>query len=295
VVTAGGRRPAPSWLPTVVGTVLVVLALSFCIRVLVGEWDRVSDVLATASWWWLAAALLSAAVAMLVIAVRWRACLLAVGVDPPGKATVVRWYFVGELGKYLPGGIWPVVGRAELARRGGIGRSAAYGSVALSLAALYGAAVLPVALVVLHPRVVGTLRSWVARLSRRELSLDIPDIRTVARLLVSYLPAWVAVAGCTLAVARALDVGGSPWRIAAATVLAWLAGFAVVPVPAGAGVREVVFVAVAGLPAGLGVAVAVVSRLCFLLVDGLSGVVASLAPGERADGRTSDAAPERMR
>ena len=33
----------------------------------------------------------------------------------------IGWYFAGELGKYLPGGIWPVFGRGQLAyRRGGI-------------------------------------------------------------------------------------------------------------------------------------------------------------------------------
>ena len=51
------------------------------------------------------------------------------------------WFFVGQLGKYVPGGIWPIVGQAELAARDGVTRSTAYRSTALSMVAtLLGAA-----------------------------------------------------------------------------------------------------------------------------------------------------------
>jgi glycosyltransferase 2 family protein len=267
-------------LATVVGTVLVVVALGFCVRALTREWSRVSDALATASYGWLAVALVCAAVAMTLIGLRWRACLAAVGAEPlPGHGEVVRWYYAGELGKYLPGGVWPVLGRGELARRGGIGRSAAYASVALSLAALYGAAVLPLGLVLLHPRVVESVRGGISRVARRPIELRAPDLATIARLLVSYLPAWVAVAGCSVAIGRALDVGGSPWRLAAATILSWVVGFAAVPVPAGAGIREAVFVATAGIPGGLAAAVAIAARICFVVVDGAGGAYASARLG----------------
>lgn len=282
-------------LPAVLAALVALVALAFCVRVLVDEWDRVSESLATASWGWLALALIAAAAAMALIAVGWRACIGAVGADPPPLSLVVRWYFAGELGKYLPGGVWPVVGRAELVRRAGIGRSAAYASVALSLAALYGAAVLPLGLVLLHPRFVGAARRGLSRLARRPLHLDVPDVPTVARLLVSYLPAWAAVIGCTLAVARALDAGGSPWRLAGATLLAWVVGFAVVPVPAGAGVREAVFVATAGIAPGLAAAVAITTRICFVVVDGVGGAAASAGLGVRRSRASAAAPPEPAR
>jgi glycosyltransferase 2 family protein len=266
-------------LATVVGAVLASAALAFCVQALRREWSRVSDALATASWGWLALGLVLAGLAMTVIALRWRACMTAVGADPPPAGTVVRWYYAGELGKYLPGGVWPVVGRGELASAGGLGRTAAYASVGLSLAALYGAAVLPLGLVLLHPRVVETARRSLSRLWRRPLTLQVPDLASIARLLVSYLPAWAAVAGCTLAVARGLDVGGSWWRLVLATLLAWVVGFAAVPVPAGAGVREAVFVATAGIPGGLAAAVAIATRICFVLVDGAGGAYASARLG----------------
>jgi hypothetical protein len=72
-------------------------------------------------------------------------------------------------------------------------------------------------------------------------------------------------------------------RIGIATTLSWTAGFVAVPVPAGAGVREAVFVAASGLPAGLGATIAVGSRLAFLLVD-VAGL-ALTAPWHRRSGQ----------
>ena len=96
--------------------------------------------------------------------------------------------------------------------------------------------------------------------------------------MVTYLPTWVGIAGATAAVSTAY--GADPgWQAPAAAVLAWVVGFLAVPVPAGAGVREAVFVATSGLPAGVGLTVAVTTRLAFILVD-LVGA-ASAAPGLR--------------
>jgi glycosyltransferase 2 family protein len=269
----------------VVAGVAALAAIALCVAAVSDEWPRVSDAVRTASPGWLLAGLGLAAVAMVLIALGWARCIQAVGGAPPDRGILVAWYFAGELGKYLPGGIWPVVGRGELARRGGMNRQIAYASVVLSLIALYGAAVLPLGVLVLHPRLSDWWRGLAERVLRRPIDIEVPNLATVVRLLLVYLPVWVAVAGCTLAVATALDAGGSPWRLAGATVMAWLVGFAAVPVPAGAGIREIVFVALAGLPAGVGVAVAATARLCFLLVDGVGGAVASARIGLRRPNR----------
>src|SRR3546814_3278053 len=73
-----------------------------------------------------------AAVSMGAIAVPWQRAVRLLGDDLPMRQILSR-YFVGELGKYVPGGVWPVLGRGELAARQGIRRTAAYGSVLLSL------------------------------------------------------------------------------------------------------------------------------------------------------------------
>jgi len=79
-------------------------------------------------------------------------------------------------------------------------------------------------------------------------------------------------------------------RIGVATTLLWTAGFVAVPVPAGAGIREAVFVASSGLPTGIGATIAIGSRLVFLLADVLG--VALTAPWHRRSAATPAAAPE---
>ena len=95
------------------------------------------------------------------------------------------------------------------------------------------------------------------------------------------MPAWLALGGSSVLVASALDVSSDPARIAFAAVLAWIVGFLAVPVPAGAGVREIVFVTVCGLDAGPAVAVAAISRLFLLAIDLLGGVAGLLASRRR--------------
>jgi hypothetical protein len=265
----------------VAGVVVVVLAAGFCVATAVREHERVADALGVADVGWQAAALALAALAMVVVASGWGRCLAALGERRPA-ATVLAWWFVGELGKYVPGAVWPVIGRGELARRGGVDRAVAYHSVGLSLAGLYGAAVLPAAVVVAHPAVQGLAGRLVGRLTGGRVVIDVLDWSRVRRLLVSYLPAWALIAAVTAAVTAGYGAGGG-WQAPAATVLAWWCGFLVIPVPAGAGVREAVFVATSGLDPGLAVTVAVTARLAFVTVDLAGAAVA--ASRLRATGR----------
>lgn len=273
------------------GTLLAIVAVTFVVRALVREWDDVRAGLDHANPAWLAVAALLAAAGMTAIAVPWRRAMQLLGADLTTVETVAR-YYVGELGKYVPGGIWPVVGRGELARRAGVSRVAAYTSVALSLAALYLAAMffvvagtpaivgggdpgrylwvlvlLPIGIVGLHHAVLGRARSWGEKLVHRSIDTPIPRWGDSLALVVSYLPAWLGIGTATWAVARGLgqDVG---WLdVAPAAVLSWIVGFVLVPVPGGVGVREAAFVAASGLDPGVAAAVAVVSRVLFVLVD----------------------------
>lgn len=268
------------------------LGMALCVRALVDERSRVADALAAASVVWLIAAVGCAAAAMVLIALGWGRCIRALGAPTPPSGALLRWYFAGELGKYVPGSVWPIIGRGELLRRGGASGQVAYASVVLSLAMLYGASILPIGVLLLHPAVLTKVRSVVERLARRRLELPVVPFGRVVQILLGYVPVWVLIAATTMAVARALHAGGSVWRLAAATVLSWLVGFLAVPVPAGAGVREAAFVGLSGLPAGLGATVAITSRLCFIVVDGVGGALslAAVARERRAIARRADVA-----
>jgi uncharacterized membrane protein YbhN (UPF0104 family) len=277
---------------TALGVVLALVAAVFVGRALVRDRQEIGDALAGASLGWLAVAGVLAVVGMTAIAVPWRRAIQLLGDDmPTGQA--VRRYFVGEIGKYVPGGVWPILGRGELAVRWGLRRPAAYGSVLLSLFALYLAAMfvvvgglpallggddgtgpvailalLPVGLVVLHPRVLHALIGLVERVSGRAVGLAIPSWRSSVALVARYLPAWLAIGGATWAVARSLDPSASLAEVGTAAVLSWLVGFVRVPVPGGVGVREAAFGAAAGsLDPGIAAAVAVAARALFVVVD----------------------------
>jgi glycosyltransferase 2 family protein len=259
-------------LPTVVGVVLALVCLGFVAATLVSQWSEVRDRIADASPGWLVLAVVCAAAAMTWIAWCWEDALGLLG-HRPGRRRVIAWYYSGEIGKYVPGGVWPVVGRGELARRGGVPASRAYPSVALSLATLYlaglvvAAVLVPLDLAALHPAVLGRARSVVVRFSGRGGDVPLPEWRATVAVIVRYVPAWLFIWAATWLVARALVPDPPVLRIGIATTLSWAAGFAAVPVPAGAGIREAVFVASAGMAGGVAATVAVASRLAFVLVD----------------------------
>ena len=179
--------------------------------------------------------------------------------------TVTRtwvWFFAGEIGKYVPGTVWPILGRGELAARGGIPRRTAYRSVFLSLALLYLACAFVAAWLlpwVYVPLVVATVVAarW----------LPVP-------IAARYLPAWLLIGVATWTVARSLDPHAPFAAVVAAAAGSWLVGFLAVPVPGGVGVREAAFVALAPTMApGVAATTAVAVRLVFVTVDSVGAVV----------------------
>lgn len=272
------------------GVLLGGAAAAFVVRALVREWPRVSREIANARPGWLVLALACAVAAIVDVAWGWRHVLRLLGADVPAPR-VVPWFFVGEVAKYVPGGVWSVMGRAELAAGGGVGRKRAYASVALSLVTAYLAAMavavaflpfaagganswygwcllaLPIGVLGLHPRVIGAALNVVSRLVRRPLDVAVPRWRDSLLLVARYVPAWLLVGTATWAVARSITADVSFPRVVFASVLSWVVGFLAIPVPSGAGIREAVLYATSGLASDRSVYVAVAARLVFLVVD----------------------------
>ena len=288
---------------TLLGIVLGVAALGFVVFRLRNNYDEAEAVVRDADLGWLGVALIVAAAAMTAMAAPWRGVLRVFGVHR-GRGDTIARYFAGEIGKYLPGGVWPLIGRGELVARVGVPRSAAYGSVALSLGCLYVAASLLVVVAIplelggaarwtvvlavlgvgaLHPRPFGLFLKALGRVSgSSDEPIPVPSWGTGIALVLRYVPAWVLVGTSTWLVTVGLGEQDDALRIIAAGVLSWIVGFVVAPVPGGIGIREAAFVAACGLPAGTGAAVALVSRMVFVAVDALGAVIAGAWLGRRS-------------
>jgi uncharacterized membrane protein YbhN (UPF0104 family) len=284
----------------------LVAALGLLTAGLVGEWDDVRRDLARIG---LGPALAAQACVLLGLgasALSWRAMLAGLGVALPVR-TAARIFFIGQLGKYLPGAVWPVVTQMRLGREHGaprrqVGAATAVYVVLLVVTALLLAAValplsspgavadywwlfavLPVGLVVLHPRVLGPLLDRLLGLLRREPLPHRLGGRAMAASLGWTLVMWVCYAAHLTVLAVPLGARGTvlPLLALGAFCLAWAAGPLLVIAPAGLGVREAVlvvaFAPVLDRPGAL--AVALVSRLAMALGD--VGWAAAGAAGAR--------------
>ncbi len=220
-----------------------------------------------------------------------------------------RIMFIGQLGKYVPGSIWPVLAQSELGADRGVPRSRSAVSVLLSYAVMtcsglvvamvtlpfatagsiaqyfWVLCLLPVAAALLSPPVLNALLRLVLRVSRRPVMEQNVSYRGLARAMVWALAGW-SFYGLTVYVLMR-QLAGHPQGLLLLSVgaysLSWAVGFLAVFAPAGAGVREAVMVAVLGArttPA-TALAVALLCRALSVVADAAAGAAASALVGRR--------------
>lgn len=226
----------------------------------------------------------------------WRVLLADLG-TPLHVAPAGGVFFVGQLGKYLPGAVWSIVAQAEMGARLQIPRrrSAVVAFVSVALAAICGLIVgaaalplliargdtasagwtvllaLPLVAVVLWPRLLNWGIATVLRVLRREPLEHTLSGRAVLGASALFVGAWLFSGLHVLVLARA--TGGSP--DATDLAVATLSGFALasslamfsVVLPAGVGVREGLLVLLLAPVTSLSAATAVVVISRFLTVS----------------------------
>jgi uncharacterized membrane protein YbhN (UPF0104 family) len=292
--------------PAVGVVVLVAVALAVA-----GSWSDVRPHLSKLSAGWMVLALVSVVAGLFCTMLSWRALLADLGSPLPLRAAV-RIFFLSQLGKYIPGSIWPVVAQMELGRDYQVPRkrSATAGLVTIALSLMAGALVaaacvpfidnvpgyawlvlllLPVGAIALHPPVFSALVNRALGLIRRE-PLEHPLTRPgELRALGWAVAAWVAFGVQAWAIARDLGTtrGGVLPVAIGGFALAWTVGFLVVFAPAGVGPREAVLAAVfasflPGGSRGAPLALALISRLMMSLGDVVwAGAAIALSGGRR--------------
>jgi glycosyltransferase 2 family protein len=299
---AGSGEPADDFVPVPGGGLGAWIKLVFLVAVLVlgalfvaRRWDELSGVLGELSWPAVVVAVPLAALAQLAAMQAYRAITADLGAPLP-LAPAGRVYFVSQLGKYLPGTVWGMVALVTLSREYRVMRKTSLATGLLVLAFSVATAVLlaglllpfgalqsvrhfwyvglllPLALVGLHPRVVGTVLDWALRRIGR---LPMPRRMSYAGTL--RVAGWQSL--CWLlyglhAWALVLGVGGaaSPTTLAVSIggfALSYAIGPLFVLMPAAAGVRETAIVLTLGTAVGgtTALAVALVSRMVLVVID----------------------------
>lgn len=224
-----------------------------------------------------------------------------------------RMFFLTQLGKYVPGSLWPVAMQADIATQLDIPvrvavmaqvlfmwvlvvTSAVLGSFA-GLGFLYSAfqtngslwfALLsPLLLIFLHPKVTVTVLNGILKgLGRDPLPGKLGWGATLQAVGWSLVMWAIYAAHLWVIHDPLLSKGWLDWPVVDYLIMlslfaaAWLVGFVIVIAPAGAGPRELVIVATLGVYPG--VIVAVVSRVALIIADGLCAGLAALLQVRRS-------------
>ncbi|MGH3756563.1 lysylphosphatidylglycerol synthase domain-containing protein [Actinophytocola sp.] len=291
--------PRPSRLADLLAIVFVVVAVGVAGWALRDQLPNVVDAIGDIAWWRMVLALGCVVAGLLATAEVWKHCLAALG-SSVSSGAARQIFFPAQVGKYLPGSIWPFLAQMRFAREHGVpgGLALLAGSVFLVVHAvtsvLVGALLLisqpdlvsrfgwagvcvPLALVLLHPRVVNLLARKLAGRS----GVEPPTLRWghLVRPLAWMLPAWLGygLAGYLLADPFTDSVLQLAVVCTGAFALGWIVGLVVFIAPAGVGAREAVLIL--ALTPLLGVAAATTVSLILRVGHTLADMLLALRYG----------------
>lgn len=289
----------------------VVLIIAFIALALVSNWDVISAVQWTPERFGLIGlAMLATLLRRLAGGLRWAWIVRWVGQNSAMSLRQhLKVYFVSNLATYLPGTYWFIPGRMMMNKQHGMSAFQTGVSTLLehfllilsgSLLGIFGldlvaealdvqvesffwvVLVILVGLIAIHPRSVRLMTNFMARALRVEpLTLSLSYSKMLLHLLWSVL-IWLLGSISLLLLAKAFlpELGVDELGVFSAIfAVSWLIGFFTPFAPSGIGVREgvlgVAFAAL-GIPLGITVLLAALSRLLIIFEDVSWGVVGSL-------------------
>jgi len=282
-----------------IGLIIGLAGMAFLLRTMWTHRDEMKDSFSHLTLSSLVGAVFFAFMSMSYLGWMWGRLLLRRGYKVP-RAQLVSWYYTGQLGKYVPGGVWAVVGRAEMAVRGGVPRADAYSVTGLSMFTTYsaaalcaalgsllswerpiiGAALLLALLFGLSVYAIAPLRQLVVGLLRKVTSgtNELTAPKDMLALTIVQVPAWIMISLSTTITAHAFGAEVGVLHMFFVSSLSWLIGFLVIGAPGGLGVRESIFTGLLSATVGTSTALslAVASRMIFVSVDFLGALIFNL-------------------
>jgi len=286
--------------------VLVVVVVAFAAYQVVQQWPQVSGTLSQLPWWRVALSFATVTAGVVLSPLVWRTMLADLGSTIPVR-DASKIYLVGQLGKYVPGSVLAFLLQMELARAAGVTRARSFtaslltagiavvasllaGTLAISAFAanepvlLWLFALLPIGLVLLHPiPLTWVVNRLMVLLRRAPLPRRLTG-RAIARATGTSLAMYACYGlhlyvlagslqetrGTSTAVLLLLGIGGMG--------LAMTAGLVAFVLPSGIGARELVIVGALStvMPYGAALALAVVSRAMFTVVELLTAGAVTL-------------------
>ncbi|TWD15434.1 hypothetical protein FB557_0944 [Marihabitans asiaticum] len=276
--------------------VLVTLAVAWA---LIRNWDEVSGSFRQIGVGTLALALLLAMISPVLTVLGWRVLLADLG-SRLHLAPASGVFFVGQLGKYLPGSVWSVVVQADMAHKLGIPRrrTAVVGLITIALSALCGmvaglpalpalvtrgeaqlpgwflAAVIGGLLLALWPPVLNRAIRLLFRMLRREpLGQDL-TLPAIGLSTLWFTLSWLAGGASVWVLAQSVaDADADAAHLVLISVSGYLLaagiGMFTVIMPAGVGVRDGVMIVLlaTAMPFAAATAVVVVARFYTVVAD----------------------------
>jgi uncharacterized membrane protein YbhN (UPF0104 family) len=299
-------RP-PAWLGRVARIGFLLLALLLLALALRDNSDEALDAARDVGLGNALGSLVAVLVGLLASAMVWRALLADLGTQLSARPAL-HVFFLGQLGKYIPGSVFAIAAQMDLGRSHGAPRSRVGAASLLFMGVLVAAGlltaavalpltspqalrdfawvllVLPLGLIALAPPVLTRLVGLLLRVLRREPLERALSARGVGAATGWALAMWAAYGVHLWLLVRPQDTAGRADLLLlslGAYALAWTAGFLFVIAPAGFGVREAALIAALApvLDAPAALAVAGLSRVLMTLGDLVWGAVgAALRP-----------------